>query len=105
MSIIVEAEIQFIPTEKGGRTSILKTDRAYRPNHIFEYTDEKLQTTFIGEITFINCKEIKPGETVLAQVDFMKTPLLIDHLHIGKQWYIHEGKNLVAIGTVLNFSF
>src|SRR5690349_21485363 len=46
--VIVKAKLKMYKTEDGGRQSGFHS--GYRPNHVFEYKDNNLLQTYIGDI-------------------------------------------------------
>jgi len=96
---IVKARIKLTPTEQGGRKTGIIT--GYRPNHVFEYTQEgKLQQTYIGEINFED-EDLMPGEERIAIVRFLLSKELEQYLTKGRKWWLHEGPNIIGEAEVL----
>ena len=87
--IIVKAKITMKTTEEGGRQSGFKS--GYRPNHVFELPDNfKNLRTYIGDIQFDDQDLIKPGETKIVTVRFLKVPEIEKYILVGQKWFINE---------------
>jgi elongation factor Tu len=80
----VEAEITFLPTAEGGRTTPALS--GYRPNH-------KIKTDYLtsGVHYYYDREEVAPGETALGTITFI-TPEAYPHsLRVGQEIEIQEG--------------
>ena len=98
----VKALLKLLPTQEGGRQTAIRT--GYRPNHVYEYkANSFLQTqTYMGEIQFEDVEEIHPGEEKIVTVYFLNIPSTSAYLTIGRQWWIHEARQLVGTGEILD---
>jgi translation elongation factor EF-Tu-like GTPase len=91
---IVKAKFRLRCTEEGGRrTGIIS---GYRPNHVFKYKDNKFVAAYMGDIRFSEHEIIKPGEEKIVTVRFIHGQPIKHYLTVGRQWWIHEGPNLVG---------
>lgn len=99
--IIVIARITLKSTTEGGRSTALKS--GYRPNHCFEkLVSEKKNNFYIGEVQFTNNQEcIKPGESGIVTVIFLKAGGIERYLNPGRHWFIYEGSRLVGEGEII----
>ncbi|MBC8109895.1 MAG: hypothetical protein H7Y04_02425 [Verrucomicrobia bacterium] len=98
--IIVKAELTIYPTEQGGRE--LPIISGYRPNHVFEYSDNGQSVrTFIGDVNFEQAF-FYPGETNEVFVRFLKVKELKPLILIGKTWFLQEGKIKVGKAIIQN---
>jgi translation elongation factor EF-Tu-like GTPase len=84
--IKIKANLTLYPTNKGGRTTGIRT--GYRPNHVFEY--ENFKQTYIGMISFDEKEWILPGETANVLVEFIDMLDVRKFINIGRKWWIHE---------------
>jgi len=98
--IIVKAEIAMKTTEDGGRQFGFKS--GYRPNHVFEMPEDFSNlNTYIGDIQFDDQELIKPGETKVVTVRFLKVPKVEKYINVGQKWFINEGARTVGFGEIL----
>ncbi|MDQ8011808.1 MAG: hypothetical protein REI96_05135 [Flavobacterium nitrogenifigens] len=96
----VKAKIKLKETSEGGRRTGIAS--GYRPNHVFEYTnDGKINQTFMGDIIFENPTIIEPGEEKVVAVRFLLNQPIEKYLNKGQVWWIHEGPNLVGTAKIL----
>ena len=100
--IHIKAKIKMKPTEEGGRKTGFTT--GYRPNHVFEYVDEKMVKTFMGDIQFEDSELIMPGEERVVTVRFLFHQPIEEYLNIGRKWWIHEGGNQLGEAEILEIS-
>lgn len=56
---------------------------------------------YMGEIEFDDPDWINPGEEKIVMVRFMKVQSIEEFLSVGRQWWIHEGPNLVAEAEII----
>jgi hypothetical protein len=99
--IYVKAKLTLRTTADGGRQTGIKT--GYRPNHVFEYNkNDQFLNTYIGQIDFDKDKIILPGETEIVTVCFLSHPDLDKYLHVGRQWFIHEGNKLLGQAEIIS---
>lgn len=87
--------LRLLPTEAGGRAHPIRSD--FRPNHNFGSAERR--DFHIGRIMLPDGRELRPGESGEAIVDFLdKTGLA---LAPGLEWRIQEGGRLIAMATVI----
>jgi hypothetical protein len=99
-TIRVLAKLRVLTSDEGGhRKSGIKS--GYRPNHVFESTDSKLQKTFIGEITFDQQAWIYPGEERIVNVKFFDCENIDEFIQVGREWDIYEYPNLMAKARIV----
>ena len=92
----VEAEVRFVDEGRRSRATPFRT--GYRPNH---WISGVTGGASIGEVTFLDREEARPGETVWARICFLSCGGLAEVLSAGSEWEIREGPTLVARGRVL----
>jgi translation elongation factor EF-Tu-like GTPase len=98
--IVVKAKITMKTTEEGGRQSGFKS--GYRPNHVFEMPDNvKDLRTYIGDIQFDDQDLIKPGETKIVTVRFLKVSEIEKYSMVGQKWFINEAARTLGVGEIL----
>jgi elongation factor Tu len=93
----IEAEIQFLTTEEGGRQTPVKS--GYRPHHDFG-VDE---TQFDAAHEYVDREWVSPGETVVAMLTFPGPAChdyLAGRLHEGFEFTVQEGARVVARGRI-----
>ncbi|MDH7463509.1 hypothetical protein QEG73_19570 [Chitinophagaceae bacterium 26-R-25] len=98
--IIVKAKITMKTTAEGGRQHGFKS--GYRPNHVFELPDDLRDLkTFIGDIQFDDQELIKPGETKIVMVRFLKMPQVEKYIKVGQKWFMNEAARTLGFGEIL----
>lgn len=97
--IRVRAKLSLKSTSNGRRESGFMS--GYRANHVFEYVDEQLLNTFIGDIIFNHKKLFMPGETHEVSVRFLFHMPIEKYLNIGRKWWIHEGSKIIGEAEIL----
>jgi translation elongation factor EF-Tu-like GTPase len=98
--IIVKAKITMKTTAEGGRQYGFKS--GYRPNHVFELPDDlRKLTTYIGDIQFDDQELIKPGETKIVTVRFLRMPQVEKYITVGQKWFINEAARTLGYGEIL----
>jgi len=98
--IIVKAKFYLKTTKEGGRTSGIKS--GYRPNHAFEQPkDIRNIKTDIGDIQFADQEFIKPGETKIVTVRFLRNEMVEKFISVGQKWFSYEVPILVAEGEII----
>jgi hypothetical protein len=95
--ILVEARIELLPPEKGGKANPVRA--FYRPNHNFGDADD--QSFDIGQIEIGEGALLSPGEVRNLVVRFIERPGLRSILVPDTKWRIQEAFRLVGFGTVL----
>ncbi len=95
----VTANLKLLTTKEGGRLSGIAS--GYRPNHVFEYSDGQVLSTYIGEIEFDDSTWIQPGEIRKVTIRFLFVPEIEKYLIVGNKWWIHEGGRLIGEGEIL----
>jgi elongation factor Tu len=88
----IEAEITFIPTEKGGRHS--PAFQNYRPQFYIDGLNYAALYHFIG------VEQVNPGETVNATIKLLAADLLEPLVKQGKTFEMREGAKIVAYGKI-----
>jgi elongation factor Tu len=96
-SIVTMARIRLLSPAEGGKTR--PVSGRWLPNHNFSGPDGS--ETVIGIVDLTGHDEVRPGESVDAQVQFLGQPGLREMLRPGREWRIQEGRRLVGVGTVL----
>jgi translation elongation factor EF-Tu-like GTPase len=98
--IVVKARITMKTTGEGGRQFGFKS--GYRPNHLFEiHNNLKEIRTYIGDIRFEGQELIKPGETKIVTVRFLKVPEIEKYIVVGQKWLINEAARTLGVGEIL----
>jgi hypothetical protein len=98
--IIVKARLKLLKTEDGGRKAGFIS--GYRPNHVFEYRNNQMLQTYIGDIQFDGQETIEPGEEKNVVVRFLMEQPIERYLSIGRKWWIHEGARRVGEAEILS---
>jgi translation elongation factor EF-Tu-like GTPase len=98
--IIVKAKIKVLTTEDGGKR-INGFKSGYRPNHFFEVQDGVFKTGFMGDIVFSEQELIYPGDEKIVTVRFIKYEPILKFMQVGREWFINEANNRIAIGEIL----
>lgn len=91
----IEAEIEVIPTEKGGRKSPMFS--GYRPNHDFG-VEGVLND---AQHEYPDSGQLKPGEKGRALLWFLCPEHQLNRLYEGMSFTVQEGRRIVAHGVVL----
>jgi translation elongation factor EF-Tu-like GTPase len=86
-------------TNEGGRRSGIVS--GYRPNHVFEYFDGQIHSSFIGEVQFEG-EWIQPGESRVVNIEFLFVTELEKYLVAGRKWWIHEASKLVGEAEIIS---
>ncbi|MGC4077935.1 MAG: hypothetical protein QM702_13085 [Rubrivivax sp.] len=90
----IEAEIEFLPTERGGRRAPAVS--GYRPDHDFG-----LAGTLNGAAhEYIGCDAAAPGQTVRAHLWLFVPEYQEGRLHPGFEFTVQEGERIVGRGVV-----
>jgi translation elongation factor EF-Tu-like GTPase len=97
--IYVNARLKLYSTNEGGRKTGIKTN--YRPNHVFEYTEGQILSTFIGEIQFTAKEWINPGEGSDVTIRFLNCEPLLKYLKPGRKWWIHEASKRIGEAEII----
>ena len=98
--IIIKAKIHLKTAEEGGRKTGIKS--GYRPNHVFEQPkDIRDIHAYIGEIQFDDQEFIRPGESKIVTVRFLRNPIIEQYIRVGQRWFIYEVPRLVAEGEII----
>jgi len=97
----VKSKLNLIPTDEGGRKTPIQS--GYRPDHVFEYEESGLiKYAFIGDIQLGKIETLSPGENAEIIVRFLTHQPIEEHLEIGKNWWIHEGRNKIGICEIID---
>jgi translation elongation factor EF-Tu-like GTPase len=88
----IEAEITFVPTDRGGRTT--PAFSGYRPQ--FYYNEQN----FDADQEYPDVEAVFPGQTVRAFLRFLSPDVHIDRVRPGLEFEVREGVRIVARGRV-----
>jgi len=91
----IEAEISFLPTEKGGRRSAALS--GYRPTHDFGLGG----TLNDAAHEYIECEAVQPGQTANANMWFIAPEYQEGRLSAGFKFTVQEGSHIVGHGTII----
>lgn len=89
----IEVEIEYLPTEHGGRKTPAKT--GYRPQFYYDGHD------WDGVQTFKENEWVSPGEKVTAYITFLSPAEHVGKLYPGKAFLVREGNEVVGFGSVV----
>jgi elongation factor Tu len=89
----VEAQVYFLATSEGGRSS--GAISGYRPGHAVR---EDYITTGVHD--YLDVTEARPGETVRATITFITPEAYPATLWVGKVVPVQEGSHIVGHATV-----
>ena len=115
--IMVQVDIEFLPTEKGGRRSPILAE--YRPNFVFGYfgslDDLQIENEFrfddsnwtslnksMDGMIYPKNESISPGEKTISTVIFRNTDYINDFLRKGETFLVREGGRVVATGKIID---
>ena len=88
----IEAVMTFLSTEEGGRK--MPVFSGYRPQ--FHYQGDDWDAIH----TYINVEQVNPGDTVTAQLRFVRPQFHVVRIAVGMEFLIREGNRTVATGRV-----
>jgi elongation factor Tu len=88
----IEAEITFIPTEKGGRKSLAFS--GYRPQFYYDGEDWDAIQEFPDVVS------VSPGQTVRTFLRFLSPAAHVGRVHPGMEFQVREGNRVVGHGRV-----
>lgn len=88
----IEAEVTYLSTEEGGRTSPGLT--GYRPEFKVD------GTYWVSVHDYPDVGSVRPGETARALISFVSPHELVGRLSVGMEFEVTEGGRLVARGRV-----
>jgi elongation factor Tu len=71
----------------------------YLPNHNFFGPDNRDMA--VGIVNFPGREAVHPGESADAEILFFGWPELSAEIRAGREWSLHEGARVIAVGTVL----
>jgi len=91
----IEAEIEFVPAELGGRQTPVKT--GYRGQ--FHYSNEKY-IAWDAIQDYPSQEWVNPGESVVALMRFASPEKHYKKIQKGMCFQIQEGDKIVANGTI-----
>ena len=89
----IEAEIHFLPTDRGGKDCVVVS--GYRPQFFYRNQDWDAQHTYIDR------DQVAPGESTRAYLTFLSPELHVGHVFEGMPFLVREGQRVVAYGRVL----
>jgi len=101
--ILVKTRLKMRTTEEGGRETGFIS--GLRPNHVFEYSDDGLLRTYIGDIQFEGKELIMPGEEKEVLVRFLDHQSIRKYLQVGRTWWVHEGARCTGEAEILEIKF
>jgi hypothetical protein len=93
----VRALVSFLAAHEGGRTTDIRS--TYRPINNFGGPDNR--KSWFSQICLATTDHIGPVETRELIIQFNADPALMVELTPGRTWRIQEGRQLVAMATVL----
>lgn len=96
---VVEARITLLRTDEGGRRDRLPAGTSYRPNHNF-FGPDGIDMS-VGEIITPADRDVLPGDSFDAIIEFAYWPGLDELISPGREWRIQQGRQLVAIGKIV----
>ena len=79
--LLVKARLKMRTTNEGGRETGFAS--GLRPNHVFEYHNDGLLRTYIGDIQFEGPGLIMPGEEKEVLVRFLDDDTVRNYLQVG----------------------
>jgi len=88
----VEAEITFISTEAGGRSTPVFA--RYSPQFHFDGDD------WDAVHEYPDVEAVYPGQTARALLRFVRPEYVVDRIHPGLEFRIREGARVVAHGRI-----
>lgn len=88
----IEAEIYFLTSEEGGRSTPVYSN--YRPQ--FFYEDHDWDAAHI----YPDVEQVNPGDTVRAFLGFMSPKEHFGKVHVGMEFLIREGGSTVGKGVI-----
>lgn len=88
----IEVVMTFLRTEDGGRKSPVRS--GYRPQFHYHGDDCDAIHTYIG------VEQVNPGDTVTAQLRFLRPQVHVGRIAVGMEFLIREGNRTVATGKV-----
>jgi translation elongation factor EF-Tu-like GTPase len=97
--ILVKAILKMRTTAEGGRKTGFKS--GLRPNHVFEYFEDEILRTWIGDIQFEGQELIMPGEKREVLVRFLDHEEVRKYLQVGIKWWVHEGSTCIGEAEVI----
>lgn len=97
--IIVKAKLNMRNTEDGGREAGFKS--GLRPNHVFEYYDDGLLRTYMGDVLFKGQELILPGDEKEVIVRFLDHQSIRKYIKVSRKWWLHEGEKCTGEAEML----
>lgn len=91
----IKAKLKYRTTEEGGRKRSAYS--GYRPHVKFP---GKFELTS-GQQRFVNTNEVKPGETVEAEITLLFTDPFRNYLYVGLNFNFYESSVLIGSGVIL----
>jgi len=93
----IEAEVAFLPTSEGGRSTSAKS--GYRPNHLVlpDYLPS-------GHHEYRDKEQVLPGESAKTEIWFLSPKHYPKSMRVGKVIRVQEGSRLVGHAKVLKRS-
>jgi hypothetical protein len=97
--ISVKAKLKIRTPEEGGRKTGFIS--GYRPNHVFEYHNDEIIRSYMGDIVFDDQQTIEPGEEKIVTVRFLLNQRVDPFLNVGRKWWIHEGGRVIGEAEII----
>lgn len=97
--LLVKARLKMRTTNEGGRETGFAS--GLRPNHVFEYHNDGLLRTYIGDIQFEGPGLIMHGEEKEVLVRFLDHDTVRNYLQVGRKWWVHEGSRCTGEAEIL----
>lgn len=88
----IEAELEFLPTERGGRRTAARS--GYRPQ--FYYAGEDWDATH----EYIGHEWVEPGQTVTVRLTVTRPEYHAGRIFVGMPFLVREGSRVVGYGRV-----
>lgn len=89
------AKIKYISTEAGGRKTAAHS--GYRPHIKFDFSNYLTS----GQQTFLDKKEVKPGEDVDVEIQILSVEHFAKSLEEGMEFDVCEGTRIVGRGKII----
>lgn len=88
----IEAEIRFLTTEEGGRTTPARS--GYRPQFYYDGHD------WDAHQVYPDAEWVKPGDSVRTLLWFLSPDVHAGRVHVGMDFEIREGARVVGRGHI-----
>jgi translation elongation factor EF-Tu-like GTPase len=91
----IEAEIEFLPTDKGGRKTAVRS--GYRPSHNFQHPEGLSD----AQHEYPDTLWVFPGQTARTLLWFIRPEHLAGRIRVGFGFTVQEGGRVVGKGRVV----